>query len=381
MNALTLLSMDAVRSKYLRNLASQRQDILRLSSACANGPADSEDLARLSAFAHKLAGTGKIYGFPEISEAGYALENALRNEENTPAEIVRQTRYLLNVMERAIRSAKGRRARAEPVEDREESRVRYSATADTTAVSGRPVVLVIDDDEGITDLVHSLFGEVATVISRPDVPGGLAAAMEINPHLILLDEQMPDASGLDLLEQLRELPATSNVPIIMMSANDSLTSIMQALVSGATDYVIKPFEPTTLLTRSMELLKTYRTRILIVDDDEAIRELLTFRLANAGCQVFAVGDCDEAWERLEEEDFSLVLLDRMMPDADGAALLRRMQGWDGTARIPVIFLTARRSAADIVDGLLTGATDYITKPFNPDDVVKRCLDLVKAKKH
>ena len=82
MNALTLLSMDAVRSKYLRNLASQRQDILRLSSACANGPADSEDLARLSAFAHKLAGTGKIYGFPEISEAGYALENALRNEEN-----------------------------------------------------------------------------------------------------------------------------------------------------------------------------------------------------------------------------------------------------------------------------------------------------------
>ncbi len=383
-------AMNSVRQKYLRKLVVQREDIARLSRCDGGGGIGEAATADLRGVAHKLAGTGKIYGFPEISEAGYALECALREGTAEPADIDRRTRYLLSVMERAIRSvdagggqgkAPARRA-AVATKPAVAKTPAQAASAQTAAALGKPSLLVIDDDEGITDLVQSLFDGIAHVTACADVTSGLLAAYETRPHLILLDEEMPgERTGLDLLQQLRDMPITANVPIIMMSANDSLTAIMQALVTGATDYVIKPFDPAMLMSKATDLLKTYRTRILVVDDDEAVRDLLEYKLSAAGCQVVTVGECQEAWELLEKQSFSLVLLDRMMPDLDGAILMRMMHGDDATARIPVIFLTARRSAADVVDGLLTGATDYITKPFDPDEVVKRCMTLIKAKKH
>lgn len=377
MDASVALPMNLIRHKYVQNLAVQHEDIIRLTGTDAH----PENFAGLRIFAHKLAGTGKIYGFPEISEAGYALECVLRQEEVTPAEVNRKTRYLLSVMERAIRSSDMREPRM-PSAAIQEPETRGATEPERLRNSARPVMLVIDDDEGITDLVRSLFGQTADVTTCADVPSGLLAAYEMQPQLILLDEQMPgERSGLDLLQQLRDIPITAHIPIIMMSADDSLSSIMQALVSGATDYLIKPFEPLTLLTKGLDLLKTYQTKILVVDDDEAVRDVLEHKLAGAGCQVVTVADCQEAWERLEKESFALVLLDRMMPDLDGSILLRMMHADEATARIPVVFLTAKRSAADVVDGLLTGATDYITKPFDADDVVKRCLALIKAKKH
>lgn len=380
MDVSTPLPMNNIRHKYLQSLSNQRDDILRLLPAETLPQAQSEQAIELKAFAHKLAGTGKIYGFPEISEAGYSLECAIRQEDITPADVGRKARYLLSVMERAIKTAD---VKSHVPEKKEKRRSAGSERGGTPNFEpGRPLLLVIDDDEGITDIVHSLFDQIANVVICRDVPSGLAAACELKPHLILLDEQMPgEQSGLDLLQQLRDIPITAGTPVIMMSADDSLTSIMQALVSGATDYVIKPFEPMALLTKGLDMLKTYQTRILVVDDDEAVRDVLAYKLTNAGCDVIAVGECQEAWELLEKQSFSLVLLDRMMPDLDGTILLRMMQGEDTTSRIPVVFLSAKRSAADVVDGLLTGATEYITKPFDPDDVVKRCLDLVKAKKH
>lgn len=370
--------MNAIRHKYLDTLAVQRDGILRLSAMSA----PPEDLAGLRIYAHRLAGTGKIYGFPEISEAGYALECTLRDENAAPEDVGRKTRYLLSVIERAIKSGTARTARGqEPEADGLDEAAAHIGSIANPGLS-KPVLLVIDDDPGITDLVLSLFDQVAHVTICQDVATGLSAAADLRPHLVMLDEQMPGGrSGLDLLQQLRDMPVTANVPVIMMSADDSLTSIMRALVSGATDYLIKPFEPVVLMTKAQDLLRTYRTKILIVDDDPAVRDLLEYKLGNAGCNAVAVGDCHEAWALLEKGEFSLVLLDRMMPDLDGAILLRMMHGSDATSRIPVVFLTACRSPADVVDGLLTGATDYITKPFDADDVVRRCLALVKAKKH
>lgn len=369
-------AMNIVRRKYLHSLAAQREDILQLSRDGETAGNSDTRAGGLRSFAHKLAGTGKIYGFPEISEAGYSLECALREGRAAPADIERKTRYLLSVMERAIKYAD-----ADGGETANPGLLPAPAARPASGLA-KPELLVIDDDEGITDLVQSLFDQAANVTICRDVPSGLAAACAMRPHLILLDEDMPGGgSGLDLLQQIRDMPVTANVPVVMMSANDSLTAIMQALVSGATDYVIKPFDPKILMTKTLDLLKTYRTRILVVDDDEAVRDLLHHKLGGAGCDVVTVGDCQEAWDLLERESFSLVLLDRMMPDLDGAVLLRMMHGDAMIARTPVIFLTARRSPSDVVDGLLTGAADYITKPFDPDELVKRCMALIKAKKH
>ena len=117
--------------------------------------------------------------------------------------------------------------------------------------------------------------------------------------------------------------------------------------------------------------------ILVVDDDEDVRELLAHKLRRAGCQVMCAQDGTQAWYMLQMKTFSLVVLDQMMPGHDGMSLLRMMKTHPVAAQTPVVFLTARDLSADVLEGLNTGAADYITKPFNSDEVVTRCTRLLR----
>jgi DNA-binding response OmpR family regulator len=82
---------------------------------------------------------------------------------------------------------------------------------------------------------------------------------------------------------------------------------------------------------------------------------------------------------LQDQQFALVILDRMMPGFDGMTVLRMMRKTEKLASTPVVFLTARHYGADVLDGLNTGAADYIVKPFDPDEVVARCVRLLDRK--
>jgi len=109
-------------------------------------------------------------------------------------------------------------------------------------------------------------------------------------------------------------------------------------------------------------------RILIVDDDEAIRESLALALEDS-YQVLVARDGLEALAVLDRERVDAVLLDVMMPGLDGLSVLRRLR--DAGHRVPVIMLTARGDEADRVVGLELGADDYVAKPFSPRELLAR----------
>ncbi|MSQ62009.1 MAG: response regulator transcription factor [Dehalococcoidia bacterium] len=109
-------------------------------------------------------------------------------------------------------------------------------------------------------------------------------------------------------------------------------------------------------------------KLLIVEDEEAIRELISLYLTREGYDVVAVGDGERALSVLERDTFDLVLLDLMLPGIDGFTVCRRVRE---TANIPIILLTARADNVDKVLGLELGADDYVTKPFNPRELVAR----------
>jgi len=117
--------------------------------------------------------------------------------------------------------------------------------------------------------------------------------------------------------------------------------------------------------------KTEGARILIVEDEPDLRSLLDRHLHRAGHQVMTVGDGLEALERAWREPVDLVLLDLMLPGMDGIEVCRRLKRDDRTNRIPVIMLTARGEPTDRIQGLETGADDYITKPFNLRELMLR----------
>ena len=122
------------------------------------------------------------------------------------------------------------------------------------------------------------------------------------------------------------------------------------------------------------------TRILIVEDEEALTLLLRYNLEAEGFEVDSAVRGDEAEIRLQEQVPDLVLLDWMLPGLSGIELCRRIRARRETERLPVIMLTARGEEGDRVRGLGTGADDYIVKPFSVPELLARVRSLLRRAK-
>ena len=114
-----------------------------------------------------------------------------------------------------------------------------------------------------------------------------------------------------------------------------------------------------------------KPRILIVEDNSLIAELVETRLRIEGMNPTKCGGGREALAALAAEQFDAVILDIMMPDVDGYEVLRSIRSTPVTSTLPVIFLTAKSSPADVEKGLALGANHYITKPFSGQDLMRK----------
>lgn len=111
------------------------------------------------------------------------------------------------------------------------------------------------------------------------------------------------------------------------------------------------------------------TKVLVVDDEPAILKLVEVSLIRQGYQVTTASNGVEALAKVEEEMPTLILMDAMMPYMDGFEALTRLKENPDTQNIPVIMLTAKRHDADLIQGLQAGAASYLTKPFNPTELI------------
>jgi two-component system response regulator MprA len=117
-------------------------------------------------------------------------------------------------------------------------------------------------------------------------------------------------------------------------------------------------------------------RILVVDDDSRIRDVLRRQLSYEGYQVELAGDSREAFARVADNPPDLVVLDWMLPGMDGLEICRRLRQVDD---MPIIMLTAKGTLDDKVDGLDSGADDYLVKPFEPEELLARVRALLRRR--
>lgn len=110
-------------------------------------------------------------------------------------------------------------------------------------------------------------------------------------------------------------------------------------------------------------------RLLVVDDEPNIRDLLASSLRFAGFEVSTAADGHSAYRQAMDESPDLIVLDVMLPDMDGFTVTRRLR--EAGVQIPVLFLTARDDMRDKIQGLTVGGDDYVTKPFGLEEVVAR----------
>lgn len=117
--------------------------------------------------------------------------------------------------------------------------------------------------------------------------------------------------------------------------------------------------------------------ILIIEDESAIRDMLSFTLETAGFQVLEAPNAEQGWKMALDTQPDLILLDWMLPGVPGISLLSRIKADDKLHHIPVIMLTAKTDESDQVQGFESGADDYVTKPFSPRALLARIQAMLR----
>jgi signal transduction histidine kinase/CheY-like chemotaxis protein/CHASE3 domain sensor protein len=208
-------------------------------------------------------------------------------------------------------------------------------------------ILVVEDDPRfaaiLRDLAHERGFQVVVTHSAND---GLAAAAMYRPHAILLDINLPDHSGLGVLDQLKRNPLTRHIPVHVASVAD-YTQV--ALERGAVGYAVKPVKREQLVDAFRQLeakLSQGLRRVLVVEDDDRQRESLRQLLTNGDVRITGVETAGEALHHLRTTTFDCMVMDLNLPDLSGYELLETMAGQEDMAFPPVIVYTGRSLSRD-----------------------------------
>lgn len=250
-------------------------------------------------------------------------------------------------------------------------------------------ILIVDDESENLHTIQNLLSEQYAVIAATEGERALElAAHQPQPDLILLDIKMPGIDGFEVLRRLKADPATSDIPVIFVTGLSEPTNEAMGLKMGAADYLAKPINPELLHLRvltQLELRRYHkkqvsvfdhtarlpRPSILVVDDTpENIHDLVDALSDEYRIMVATSGS--NALELVHgATPPDLILLDILMPEMDGYEVCRRIKVTEAGNYIPVIFLSVMDSAEEKVRGFSVGAVDYITKPFDIDEVRAR----------
>jgi CheY-like chemotaxis protein/CHASE3 domain sensor protein len=206
----------------------------------------------------------------------------------------------------------------------------------------RRLILVIEDDVAFAEILRDLSHEMGFLcVAVHAAEDGLIAAARFHPSAILLDVNLPDFSGLRVLDQLKHDSRTRHIPVHVVSVGDYRR---EALELGAAGYALKPAKREELieaLRRLEKRLSQSVRRVLIVEDDPRQRESLRHLLGGGDVQITDAGTVQQALRELSATTFDCVVLDFNLPDATGYDLLEKMAQNDEVSFPPVIVYTGR----------------------------------------
>jgi CheY-like chemotaxis protein len=214
-------------------------------------------------------------------------------------------------------------------------------------LDGRRVILVVEDDPVFAANLRAVVedqGYACVVASTGEQ--ALRLARDARPSAVLLDVGLPDVSGLSVLERLKRDATTRHIPVHVVSGEERSAS---ALELGAIGHLVKPARRDELL-EAIERLRARADerprRVLVVEDDPALRSNLELLLQSPQVQVLTVGTVAEALSQLRAATFDCMVTDLSLPDGSGYELLERMANDDSHAFPPVIVYTGRALSRD-----------------------------------
>ncbi|HWT72850.1 MAG TPA: response regulator, partial [Oxalicibacterium sp.] len=252
---------------------------------------------------------------------------------------------------------------SEPVERREREARAAAFDDDREQERGNHrSVLVIEDDEKFARILYELAHEMQyQCVVALDAEDGLQLAAAYRPDAILLDMQLPDLSGLSVLQQLKENSLTRHIPVHIVSAFDRSDAAMHL---GAIGYAVKPTSQDQLKDVFRKLGDKFTQkikRVLLVEDDERQRDSVVQLIGDNDVEITAVERGEEALRLLRTTIFDCMVIDLKLPDMQGSELLQRMSNEEICSFPPVIVYTGRNLTRDEEAELLKYSRSIIIK--------------------
>jgi diguanylate cyclase (GGDEF)-like protein len=355
---MTDVLLDDLRERF-KDVSRQRVEAMAvLLAALDRDPTDASALKELAKHFHALAGHGGTYGFPRIStlaDEGEGSSAPLARQQSAPAaDLVARWQELVSEIARELSADRAPAVGSIPL--------RGSSTLFE--------VLLVEDDEDLAAIVaHSVEegGFAVRICAGRDE--ALDAIGKRIPDAMIVDVVLPDGSGYDVVEALREAPGGEGVGTIVVSASHGFVDKVRAIRSGADAFVGKPLDLPALVRR----LGAFRDRkehaphrILAVEDDATQILLLRRVLGAAGYDVAICSDPEAFEETLLAFGPDLVLMDVQFADHDvsGYDLVRYVRQNDRYATLPIIFVTSAAERDALIHSTESGGDTLVPKPVD-----------------
>jgi response regulator RpfG family c-di-GMP phosphodiesterase len=237
-----------------------------------------------------------------------------------------------------------------------------------------PQILVVDDSSVIRRLLAKQLRDIGAQVTQAyDGVNGLDLARKRKFDLIITDVDMPRMDGFGLCENLKKILDTRGIPVVILSSMDSEKDIEKGFQVGAAAYISKSDASSQLPGIVDKVLQTatfhHERLILVVDDSATIRGIVKKALEESGFKVLTAENGQRALELMENQKPDLILSDIEMPVMNGADLCRKVHLNDSNSSIPFVVMSTKNERAIMRRMLQWGATAYLTKPFNTEQLV------------
>lgn len=238
----------------------------------------------------------------------------------------------------------------------------------------QPRILIADDSRTIRKVLRRQLASFNAEIQQAENGlEGLHLARRHTPDLIITDIDMPEMDGFEFCRILKKDEATRHIPVIILSANEHDDYIEHGFAVGAAAYVPKIKASEDLLPRVRDILdKTAMLRdkrILVTDDSGVVRSLVARGLSEAGFKVDLAANGREALDRLDRSKPDLIITDVNMPVMGGMALCEAVRARPEMDDVPILVMSTESDRRLMREIMQIGASGYIVKPFNLDQLV------------
>jgi diguanylate cyclase (GGDEF)-like protein len=349
-----------LRAGYLRESAAKLDGLAASIALLESQPQDEAALTDLLRRFHAFAGSGRTYGFPQVSALGLEGETRCADflDEGRPpaADDFTRLRTLVDSMRTEFQAAG-----AEPSPP-----VRHPQKA--PAPRAFDILVVEDDQENRERLAHLVTQEGMTARAVRTSAEAQAAMEDRLPDGMITTIGLPDGSGYELVEHLRGRPGGEAVAVLVVSALGNFLDKVEAVHCGADGYFEKPVDWEGLMRRLLHLLEADKQepiRILSVEDDPQQAALLQAVLESAGYEVRVCDDPTHFETDLIGFGPDLVIMDILLPGVTGYDLVRYLRQDERYATLPVLFLTTEREIHARIETARAGGDDHLVKPVSP----------------